>query len=363
MKDNRQDTGLNWTAEEIASRTGVNTDTFYSDKPFGSAEIEMVHQAGLHLLEMSGFFPSMFNHKNQEQQDEIISACRKNNVRIVSFHSPILPYSSENEDERKEAVEEGVANAKVSCMLGAEIFVGHFGLGIQSKRSVLEMAERLEGLPIRLAVENEDDVDVRDVLNFVDEIDSPLVGMVVDIGHPRDADGINPFLKEDIAFKTLEQCGSRVIHVHLHETHIIDHVPPFTGIGNIRWGEVFSALKAINYPGYFIFEYGCKKKNAVLPGSEEEKLQAVISNTPVEIVESALNGTPEQLAANRDESESVHTPEKQLRDYVKTILRMDIKTLGRHPRGIVRNVLGATTEELLKATANFPEEFVRRYCR
>jgi sugar phosphate isomerase/epimerase len=363
LKSIKHASELCWKEEEIVERIGVNTDIFTPDEPICSADFEMIHRAGLHLVELSGFHSSRYSHHNQEQQDDISSACRKYNIRVVSFHSPILPYASEDEEERREAVEEGSAAIKAAYKLGAEIGVGHFGISSQSKKSILEILRRLEGLPIRLAVENEEKVDLTDVMGFIDDIASPRVGMAVDIGHPRDPDGINPFLKADKAFETLKQCGSRVIHVHLHETHIIDHVPPFIGAGNIRWGEVFSALKVIDYPGYFIFEYGNKRENAFIPGSEEEKLQAIISDTPADIVQSVLHGTPEQLAVGRKETDSTSASERQLREYLKTILRKDHKILGKHPAGVIRSVLGATTEELLKATVQFPREFIRRYCR
>jgi sugar phosphate isomerase/epimerase len=97
-------------------------------------------------------------------------------------------------------------------------------------------------------------------MQIVDAINSDRFGMIIDIGHARDADGINPFIKHTVARKTLAQCGHRVKHVHLHETFDLtkkpDHRPPLHKNGLIEWGEVFAALKDINYTSDFVFEDG-----------------------------------------------------------------------------------------------------------
>ena len=86
----------------------------------------------------------------------------------------------------------------------------------------------------------------------VDEIGSDRFGMVVDVGHTRDEDGVNPFIKPDRARETLAQCGPRLIHLHLHDFLERDHIAPMDG--NLQWAEVFGALKDIDYQGVFMFE-------------------------------------------------------------------------------------------------------------
>jgi sugar phosphate isomerase/epimerase len=62
-------------------------------------------------------------------------------------------------------------------------------------------------------------------IKVVDDVGADRFGMIVDIGHTRDLDGINPFVKRDVARQTLAKCGSRVFHVHLHETFNLDKKP------------------------------------------------------------------------------------------------------------------------------------------
>jgi sugar phosphate isomerase/epimerase len=94
----------------------------------------------------------------------------------------------------------------------------------------------------------------------IDRVGSDRFGLTVDIGHPRDGDGRNPFVKPGRAREALVACGSRVRHLHLHETFDlqskVDHHPPLHPNGIIEWGEVFGALKEIEYSGVFLFEDG-----------------------------------------------------------------------------------------------------------
>ncbi len=116
----------------------------------------------------------------------------------------------------------------------------------------------MEGFRIKLTTEN--GRNLRDYMAVVDDINSDRFGMIVDIGHTRDSDGINPFVKKEKARQTLAQCGNRVFHIHLHETFDLeqkaDHRPPLHKNGIIEWGEVFAALKDIDYRGELVFEDG-----------------------------------------------------------------------------------------------------------
>jgi sugar phosphate isomerase/epimerase len=96
--------------------------------------------------------------------------------------------------------------------------------------------------------------------DFVDRIGSNRFGLTVDIGHARDPDGVNPFVKPGRAADVLHLGGPRVWHLHLHETFNLptkaDHRAPMHPDGIICWDEVFTGLKAIDYRGVFLFEDG-----------------------------------------------------------------------------------------------------------
>ena len=221
-------------------------------------------------MEVNGIrSPDHFDFGSREQASEVVRECREQGVAIVSAHGPRVPYDSEDEDARKAAMEDGVTAARVAEEMGASVLVCHFGTTDESERTVTEMLNALEGGSIRLA--NENGQDLRDYMALVDVIGSERFGMVVDVGHTRDEDGVNPFIKPDRARQTLAQCGGRLIHLHLHDFLERDHISPMDG--NLEWGEVFGALRDIEYPGMFMFEA------LFPPGKGESEPEYVLGKT------------------------------------------------------------------------------------
>ena len=242
-----------WTSEEIQERIGMSTIAFPGTASLGAREIAAIREMEITRIEICGIYPpSHYDYHNRTQVSEIMAECRRQGVSIVSMHGPSLPYNSKDEDERKAAVKEAVVAAKVTEEMGATVFVGHFGIDEQSEKTVTEMLEHLDGSPVKLTVEN--GADLRDYMAFVDKIGSDRCGMIVDIGHTRDADGVNPFIKKERARQTMAQCGKRLFHLQLHDFTDTDHIAPFHVDGKIQWGEVFAAFKDIDYKGEFMFE-------------------------------------------------------------------------------------------------------------
>lgn len=240
-----------WTAEEIRKRLGISTLAFPRDSIVDERQIETIREAGIRRVEICGYRPPPhYDYRDRRQIEEIKDACRKHDVAVVAIHSPKVLYSSECEQERREAIDEAVLAATVAEELGASIFVAHFGFNSYSEKTVREILESLQGTSIKLTVENGQDL--RDFIEFIDRIGSDRLGITVDIGHTRDEDGSNPFTKKDRARKTLAQCGPRLFHVHLHDFIDRDHYAPLTG--DIQWDELFAAFADIDYEGEFMFE-------------------------------------------------------------------------------------------------------------
>ena len=103
------------------------------------------------------------------------------------------------------------------------------------------------GHSFKLAIENLDKP-VAEYAAFVDRIGSDGFGMVIDIGHTMDDDGVNPFTHKGRAREDMALCGKRLISLHLHdylyERAAGDHVSPLDG--SIEWAEVFAALKEVD---------------------------------------------------------------------------------------------------------------------
>ena len=250
-----------WSANEIEARLGVSTICFPGDERFGARRIGQIRAAGLTRLEVCGLHPpSHYDYHDRAQVREITSECKKQGIEIVAVHGPGVPYQSDDEDERRAAVEEVVAAAQVAIEMGASVFVAHFGISDQSAKTVIETLDRLPGSDLKLTVENGGDL--REFSAFVDRIGSDRFGMVVDIGHPEDEDGVNPFLKQGVARETMALCKHRLFHVHLHDVTDGDHRPAFDG--NIQWDDLFAAFRDIAYTGEFMFESAYPDDEVVL---------------------------------------------------------------------------------------------------
>ena len=266
MKRSGSESQCEWTSEEIAERLGSSTLVFERTTSIGAREIATIRQAGITRVEICGCLSRLhFDYRNRVQVSEITAECRKQGVTVVSVHGPDLPYDSEYEEVRKGAVNEALAAVKVAEEMGASVFVDHFGTDGHAEKTVSEILRDLDGSQVKLAIEN--GTDLREFMMFVDRIGSDRLGMCVDLGHTRDPDGVNPFIKKNSARMTMAQCGTRLFHVHLQDVLDRDHLPPFDG--NVPWQDIFAAFRDIDYKGEFVFEV-----HSGAPGDELQKTAA-----------------------------------------------------------------------------------------
>ena len=254
MNDNLE---FQWTAEEIGSRLGIST-AVYQKMQLGARHIAEIRQAGIKRIEISMILPR-FDYRNRSQVAEVLEECEKQGVKVVGIHGwAKLSPQTEDAEEWKLMVDESLSAIRFAEEVGASIYVAHFGCTEGSKRLIMELLDKTEGFCIRLTTEN--GRNLRPFMAAIDDIKSPRFGMIVDIGHTRDKDGINPFVKKDRARQTLAQCGDRLFHIHLHEVfdqeQKPDHHPPLHKSGIVEWGEVFAALRDIGYKGELVFEDG-----------------------------------------------------------------------------------------------------------
>ena len=240
-----------WTAKEIQARLGTSTIVFTRDRLMQAEDIAMISEHGIEHIEVCGLRePGHMDIADPKYNSWLTSECEKNGLSIVATHCPNFLFNSDDDELRNKAVEQGVLAAKVSEGLGAGVMVCHFRPEEPSEKSIVEMLDRLEGSSIKLTIEN--GKVLSDYTAFVDRIGSDRFGMVVDIGHTRDDDGVNPFMKADRARETMAECGDRLLHLHLHDWVDRDHYAPLTG--DIYWPGIFDALKDIDYKGYYMFE-------------------------------------------------------------------------------------------------------------
>ena len=248
-----------WTSEQIQNRLAISTAIFQKFQ-LGEEHIAKIAEANIPKIELSVITNNLDYH-NRAQVEELKHACETHNIQVTSVHGPFkLPYNTADEDVRKKVVEESYIALQFAAEMGASVYVAHFGFKDHALKTVTELLDRTQDLNIMLTTENQTNQPLEPYMQIVDSINSDRFGMIIDIGHARDEDGINPFVKHDVARQYLSKCKTRVKHVHLHETFDLDkkpdHHPPMHKNGIIEWGEVFAALHDVNYTGDFVFEDG-----------------------------------------------------------------------------------------------------------
>jgi len=253
------------TEEEIRSRLGASTVgiKFAEKEMLSEKHLALFRSLGIFRLEMDADWDTRSNIKEARQ---IALSAKNQGLEIVSVHGPAGKFSSAydagiTEEERSRAVKKAILMGEGALEMGASIMVCHFGTTDSSERSVHELLDYFKGTPLMLAGENvgkavsvlKDSDDVKDFVLFAERINSDRFGLTLDLGHARDSDGINPFIKKECAYNTVALCKQRLVHLHLHDfVNGIDHCPPFDG--EIRWVEIFKALQDMKYSGTFMFE-------------------------------------------------------------------------------------------------------------
>jgi sugar phosphate isomerase/epimerase len=246
-----------WTVEEINARLGIST-AIYQKYTLSARHIAKIREVGIRRVEIL-VSPGCFDYHNDDQVAEILGECRKQGVKVVAVHGLLkLPYKSKWPEEQELVMRESLSGIRFAEEAGASIYVAHFGYNEHSKKIVTELLEQTDGYSIKLTTENRGAIP--NYIPIVDDISSDRFGLTVDIGHPRDSDGVNPFVKSERARQAMVECGDRVFHLHLHETFDLDRKPdhraPMHKDGIIEWGEVFAALKDVGYKGELLFEDG-----------------------------------------------------------------------------------------------------------
>lgn len=249
---------LPYTATEIAGRLGISMAVFQKER-LAARHVAAIRELGIQRMELV-MAPTTFDFQDRQQVKEVLTECRKQGVSVVSVHGNLKrKYNDPVEEKRRAAAIALLDEIRFAEEAGAGILVAHFGTDDQARKTVAELLNATEDLRIRLTVENMSG-GLTPYADFVDRIDSDRFGLTVDIGHARDPDGVNPFVKPGRAVDVLKLGGPRIWHLHLHETFNLptkpDHRAPMHPEGIICWDEVFAGLKAIDYSGIFLFEDG-----------------------------------------------------------------------------------------------------------
>jgi sugar phosphate isomerase/epimerase len=247
-----------WTSDEIRRRLAISTAVFQNER-LGEREIAQVKAAGIDAVEIS-IVRRSFDDQDPKQVSAVLDACRTCEINVVSVHGPFdLPYYDVSEEAERAVVDGSVGPIGFAEEAGARHYVGHFGNDARSRRMLDALVERTSSMAIVLTTENQTGQPLKPYDDFVVSANHDRVRWTLDIGHARDSDKVNPFVKANSAKVLVDAC-KHVGHTHLHDSFDLptkpDHRPPLHKDGLIRWVDVFEGLHQVGYNRNFVFEDG-----------------------------------------------------------------------------------------------------------
>jgi len=188
-------------------------------------------------------------------------------IRYDSVHIARAAWdlAAEDKDQRRAAIDAGLASLQQCAELGARVVVTHPNRDkIEYKEGTRErdcawtrdaltvLADEARNLGLKLALENmssHNPARPATTITEVQEFIAPhrdVMGICLDTGHTH-ASGLN--LAEEI-----RAAGADLLNIHIHDNHgqSDEHLRP--GRGTIDWDAFLSALQDIHYQGLLTFE-------------------------------------------------------------------------------------------------------------
>ena len=247
-----------FTLEEIRQRLSISTLVFHGFRPIGEAALEELARHDIRRIELIES-PEQYDLAEPSSMRHIGDACTQCGIQVVAYHAYKTSFADVDTDsKRQERVDLCRRQIDTLLELGGTLWGSHAGEGDDIvEKSYQELARHVEGTVSTIAVENfgRPGVSVEDRVAFLDRMNHPQVGMILDVGHERNATGINPMTLPGGPATILEECGHRLAHLHLHGfKEGRDHHPPLVDGDEIQWHELFQMAHTVNYSGYFNFE-------------------------------------------------------------------------------------------------------------
>ena len=259
-----------YSVSEVRERMGISTMALMTDsdprRGVDAGALDRMVQAGVRRIEIGADFgPSHFPYGNPTAVAELRRFYTDRGAEIYSVHSPY------GRDPAQWNLEDAKRLIDAMAVAGAQVLVLHWRIWGQAEwQCGLEVMDRLAAMcrphGIRLSIESAEDM-THDS-NFADWFEFPQVGVCCDTGHAGVAYGLwNTMSDAGYVAQTFATSNGRLNHVHLsdvsttpiarsHATKALkarqDHFSP--GRGSSDWMAIFQCLKALEYPGCFMFE-------------------------------------------------------------------------------------------------------------
>jgi sugar phosphate isomerase/epimerase len=247
-----------YTVEELKQRQSMSTVVFWKYRPIDERAIEELARHGMTRIELLES-PEQFDMSDRRSMTYLGDAFRSYGIQVVAYHAHMTHFTNlDTEAKRKAQVDFCKKQIDTMVELGGKAWGTH---ARETDDTLLkcysELARHIEGTEIVLLIENFKDKGlwVEDRMAFLDKLNHPQVGMILDIGHVRDTQGVNPMTVPGGPTAVIEMCRRHLRHLHLHGfIEGVDHYPPLCDGDTIQWLELFRRLYAVGYPGDINYE-------------------------------------------------------------------------------------------------------------
>ena len=247
-----------YSVDEIEDRLSISTNVFFGYRPVSEGALTAVAESGIRRIELIES-PEQFDMTDIRSMRVLGGMLNSCGVELGAYHCHLTNFDGvETEEERRDRVDRCRRQIDSMLELGGRLWCSHAAEAVPVVvDSYADLARHVEGTEATIAVENfpRSGVEVADRVAFLDELDHPQVGMILDIGHVRDENGLNPMIAAGGPTRILELCGHRLRFLHLHGfVDGIDHYSPLVEGDEIEWVELFRMLRHKGYQGLFNFE-------------------------------------------------------------------------------------------------------------
>jgi sugar phosphate isomerase/epimerase len=184
-----------YSAEEISDRLSISTLVFWCYRPIGEQALRECARHGIRKIELLES-PEQFDMADAGSMKLIGETCRSCGVELRAFHAHMTHFAEvETEADRIARVDQCRRQIDTMLDLGGAIWGSHANVAeAMVARSYEELARHVEGTPAVITVENSTGEQrwVEDRMAFLDKMDHPQVGMLLDSGPVRNSAGENP---------------------------------------------------------------------------------------------------------------------------------------------------------------------------
>ncbi len=246
-----------FSEKQIKDRLSISTYVYKQFRPLCSKTFEELADFGFRRIEIFES-PEQFEFSSKKSMGYIFEECKNAGLEVCAFHAADVSFQELDTSEKRDR-EVDRCKRQIDVMLegGAGIWGSHAKeITFAVEYCLEELLEHTEGTGAVIVLENfaRPLESVFDRVKFIERINHPNLGLLLDIGHVRNSELKNPMTIPGGPSEVLDMCGKHLRFMHLHGFVDKDHYPPLGEGDLIQWVELFDKLYDTGYEGFFNFE-------------------------------------------------------------------------------------------------------------